>query len=71
MLQMARNEQDPWLRVKTRLRTIVGEDVYSSWFARLEIESLSGEIIRRAQIAALPVPRTRVIYQLIRGMESR
>ena len=38
---------------------------------RTEIESLSGEIIRRAQIAALPVPRTRVIYQLIRGMESR
>ncbi len=45
MLQMARNEQDPWLRVKTRLRTIVGEDVYSSWFARLEIESLSGEVV--------------------------
>jgi len=38
---------------------------------RTEIESLSGEILRRAQIAALPVPRTRVIYQLLRGMESR
>jgi 2-dehydropantoate 2-reductase len=36
-----------------------------------EIESLSGEILRRAQVAALPVPRTRVIYQLLRGMESR
>ncbi len=38
---------------------------------RTEIASLSGEILRRAQVAALPVPRTRVIYQLIRGMESR
>ncbi len=37
---------------------------------RTEIESLSGEILRRAQLAALPVPRTRVIYQLIRGMET-
>jgi 2-dehydropantoate 2-reductase len=36
-----------------------------------EIESLGGEILRRAQVAALPVPRTRVIYQLIRGMEAR
>jgi 2-dehydropantoate 2-reductase len=36
-----------------------------------EIENLSGEILRRAQVAALPVPRTRVIYQLLRGMESR
>ncbi|MFO7976316.1 MAG: 2-dehydropantoate 2-reductase [Candidatus Hydrogenedentota bacterium] len=36
-----------------------------------EIESLSGEVLRRAQVAALPVPRTRVIYQLLRGMESR
>jgi chromosomal replication initiator protein len=45
MLKMVRNEQDPWLRVKTRLRTIVGEDVYSSWFARVEIESINGEVV--------------------------
>ncbi len=38
---------------------------------RTEIESLSGEIVHKAQVAALPVPRTRVIYQLLRGMESR
>jgi chromosomal replication initiator protein len=45
MLKMVRNEQNPWLRVKTRLRTIVGEDVYSSWFARVEIESINGEVV--------------------------
>jgi 2-dehydropantoate 2-reductase len=36
-----------------------------------ENEALSGEILRRAQGASLPTPRTRVIYQLIQGLESR
>lgn len=36
-----------------------------------EIEAISGEILRRATEAALPVPRTRAIYQLIRGLEQR
>jgi 2-dehydropantoate 2-reductase len=34
-----------------------------------EIDAISGEIIRRAQIASLPTPRTRVIAQLVRGLE--
>lgn len=38
---------------------------------RTEIEAISGEILRRAQVAALPCPRTRVVYQLIRSMEQR
>ncbi len=38
---------------------------------KTEIDAISGEIVRRAEAAALPVPRTRVIYQLIRGLESR
>lgn len=38
---------------------------------RTEIESLSGEIIRRAQLATLPTPRTRVIWQLIKSLEQR
>ena len=38
---------------------------------RTEIEAISGEILRRAQLASLPTPRTRVIYQLLRGLESR
>lgn len=35
-----------------------------------EIDAISGEIIRRATLASLPTPRTRVIYQLVRGLEA-
>jgi len=38
---------------------------------RTEIDSISGEILRRAQLASVPAPRTRVVYQLVRGLESR
>lgn len=38
---------------------------------KTEIEAISGEILRRAEIASLPVPRTRVIWQLVRGLEQR
>jgi chromosomal replication initiator protein len=31
-----------WDRVKTRLRSELGEDVFSSWFARVEFESADG-----------------------------
>jgi chromosomal replication initiator protein len=31
-----------WDRVKTRLRTELGEDVFSSWFARVEFENADG-----------------------------
>jgi len=36
-----------------------------------EIDNISGEILRRAQIASLPTPRTRVVYQIVRGLENR
>jgi len=36
-----------------------------------EIEAISGEIQRRGQRAALPTPRTRVVWQLVRSLESR
>ena len=36
---------------------------------RTEIEAISGEILRRSEDATLPVPRTRVVYQLVRGLE--
>lgn len=36
-----------------------------------EIDALSGEIVRRAQLSALPTPRTRVIWQLVKGLEHR
>jgi 2-dehydropantoate 2-reductase len=36
-----------------------------------ENDAISGEIVRRAQLSALPTPRTRVIWQLVRGLERR
>jgi len=36
---------------------------------KTEIDAISGEILRRCEAAALTAPRTRVIYQLIKGME--
>ena len=38
-------EQDRWSRVKGRLRTSVGEDVYTSWFARMDLESVQQESV--------------------------
>lgn len=38
---------------------------------RTEIDALSGEILRRAQEAGLPTPRTRVVWQLVKGLEQR
>ena len=38
---------------------------------RTEVDAISGEILRRAQLASVPAPRTRVIYQLVRGLEAR
>ncbi len=35
-----------WSRVKRRLRAELGEDVFASWFARLELESVSGGVGR-------------------------
>jgi 2-dehydropantoate 2-reductase len=38
---------------------------------RTEIDALSGEIMRRAQLASLPTPRTRMVWQLVKGLEQR
>jgi len=38
---------------------------------RTEIDMISGEIARRADLASLPTPRTRVITQLVRALEAR
>src|ERR1700730_7437095 len=43
---MTNTEQDSWSRVKGRLRSTVGEDVYSSWFARMDLESVQQESVR-------------------------
>src|SRR5881296_2300881 len=42
---MTNTEQDRWTRVKGRLRTTVGEDVYTSWFARMDLESVQQESV--------------------------
>jgi chromosomal replication initiator protein len=40
---MANQENDCWTRVKGRLRSTVGEDVFSSWFARMDLENINEE----------------------------
>ncbi|MCH8284893.1 hypothetical protein IIB79_00005 [candidate division KSB1 bacterium] len=35
------------------------------------MDAISGEILERAELASLPTPRTRVIWQLIKGLEKR
>ena len=42
---MAKNEQECWARVKDRLRSSVGDDVYNSWFARVDLEQLNSEAV--------------------------
>jgi chromosomal replication initiator protein len=37
---MTNVEQERWSRVKGRLKAEVGEDIFSSWFARMDLESL-------------------------------
>lgn len=39
------SHQDQWVRVKGRLRTSVGEDIYSSWFARMDLESVHEDCV--------------------------
>jgi chromosomal replication initiator protein len=38
---MSNEVNECWSKVKGRLRSNVGEDVYSSWFARMDLESVS------------------------------
>src|ERR1700741_4452755 len=42
---MTNVEQKRWTRVKGRLRSTVGEDVYSSWFARMDLEAVQSESV--------------------------
>ncbi len=43
---MTNTEQERWTRVKGRLRSEVGEDVYSSWFARMDLEGVETGTVR-------------------------
>jgi len=43
---MTSTDQDRWERVKKRLRSEVGDDVFSSWFARMELETVDKGAVR-------------------------
>ncbi len=43
---MATNEQERWSRVQDRLKAEVGEDIFSSWFARMNLEAVENETAR-------------------------
>ena len=43
---MTSTDQERWQRVKNRLRIELGEDVYSSWFARVELEAVGDGGVR-------------------------
>ena len=40
------SEKERWNRVKVRLRAEVGDDVYSSWFARIDLDAIEGDVVR-------------------------
>ena len=42
--KMTMDADQVWLRVRARLRAAVGEDVFTSWFARLELEEVVGDL---------------------------
>jgi chromosomal replication initiator protein len=44
--QAERSNQERWQRTKSRLRTEVGEDIFTSWFARMELDEVDGETVR-------------------------
>jgi len=43
---MTSTDQDRWQRVKNRLRVEVGEDIFSSWFARMELDDIETDTVR-------------------------
>lgn len=43
---MTKTDQERWLRVKERLRAEVGDDVFTSWFASMELEACEGGSVR-------------------------
>ena len=43
---MTSMDQERWTRVRDRLRAEVGEDVYSSWFARMELDGSEGDTVK-------------------------
>ncbi|MFX5903558.1 DnaA N-terminal domain-containing protein, partial [Acinetobacter baumannii] len=44
-IELADIERDQWARFKGRLRTNVGEDFYTSWFARMDLERIHDDCV--------------------------
>jgi chromosomal replication initiator protein len=45
LMSAERPEKDQWSRVKDRLRIELGEDVFTSWFMRVELEEIDRNLI--------------------------
>ena len=45
-MQTNTSDKERWARVKQRLRAEVGDDVYSSWFARMDLDGIEDEVVR-------------------------
>ncbi len=43
---MNNSDQELWNRVRERLKSNVGDDIFNSWFARMELEAIEGDTIR-------------------------
>jgi len=43
---MISTDQQSWIRVKERLKAEVGEDIYSSWFARMDLDGMDGDTVK-------------------------
>ena len=43
---MTSTDQERWQRVKSRLRIELGEDVFTSWFARMEVDAVENGAVR-------------------------
>jgi chromosomal replication initiator protein len=45
---MTHSDQERWQRVRGRLRAEVGEDIFTSWFARMDLEAIETETVRQS-----------------------
>src|SRR5271155_2890903 len=44
--KMIGTEQERWRRVKDQLRSELGDDVFTSWFGRMELDALDKGVLR-------------------------
>jgi chromosomal replication initiator protein len=46
IVEMTSSDLERWSRAKQRLRAEVGDDIFSSWFGRMDLDSLDEEAVR-------------------------